>query len=131
MSRRSGVVVLVLLIPLLVILPGINKFAYPFGSEFSDLSISHYPNLVFLRQSLADGYGFPLWSNTILSGFPFAANPLSGLWYPPGWLLFALPLPLGFNLLVMMHMLWGGWGCICCCATPGANAASFGGCTGI
>jgi hypothetical protein len=99
-----------LTIPLTILLPGLNDFVYPLGSQYSDLTISHYPNLIFLRQSLAAGDGIPLWSNTILSGYPFAANPLSGLWYPPGWLLVVLPLPIGFNFLVMLHMLWGGLG---------------------
>jgi hypothetical protein len=110
MIRRSVIVILMLLIPLLLFLPGISGFVYPYGSAFSDLSISHFPNLVYLKQSLADGNGIPLWSNTILSGFPFAANPLSGLWYPPGWLLLVMPLPLGFNLMVILHMFWGGLG---------------------
>jgi hypothetical protein len=108
--RRSLFVLALLLIPLFILLPGINDFAYPLGSSYSDIAISHYPNLIFLRESLADGGGIPFWSNTILSGYPFAANPLSGLWYPPGWLLLLLPLPLGINLLVMLHLLWGGVG---------------------
>jgi hypothetical protein len=45
-----------------------------------------------------------------LSGYPFAANPLSGLWYPPGWLALLLPLPLGFNLLIGLHLLLGAVG---------------------
>jgi hypothetical protein len=110
MIRRRVIVILLLLIPLLLFLPGVSDFIYPYRSGFSDLSISHLPNLVYLKQSLADGNGIPLWSNTILSGFPFAANPLSGLWYPPGWLLIVMPLPLGFNLLVILHMFWGGLG---------------------
>jgi hypothetical protein len=108
--RRILFVLALLLIPLFILLPGINDFAYPLGSSYSDIAISHYPNLIFLRESLADGGGIPFWSNTILSGYPFAANPLSGLWYPPGWLLLLLPLPLGINLLVMLHLLWGGVG---------------------
>jgi hypothetical protein len=108
--RRILFVLALLLIPLFILLPGINDFAYPLGSSYSDIAISHYPNLIFLRESLAVGGGIPFWSNTILSGYPFAANPLSGLWYPPGWLLLLLPLPLGINLLVMLHLLWGGVG---------------------
>jgi hypothetical protein len=48
-----------------------------------------------------------------LSGYPFAANPLSGLWYPPGWLLLLLPIPMGFNLLILLHLFWGGIGMYC------------------
>jgi hypothetical protein len=77
---------------------------------YSDAAISHYPNAIYLRQALQAWHNLPLWSPTILSGFPFAANPLTSLFYPPAWLAVLLPLPLGFNLLVMIHLLWAGIG---------------------
>jgi hypothetical protein len=99
------------LLPVLILLPGLNAFPYPPTPEaYSDLAITHYPNAVYLKQALSAWHSLPLWSYTILSGYPFAANPLSGLWYPPGWLVVPLPLPLGFNLLVILHLLWGGIG---------------------
>ena len=52
----------------------------------------------------------PLWSNTILSGYPFAANPLSGLHYPLGWPGLLLPLPFGLNLTAVLHLFLGGVG---------------------
>ncbi|MCJ7623168.1 MAG: YfhO family protein [Anaerolineaceae bacterium] len=48
-----------------------------------------------------------------MSGYPFAANPLSGLWYPPGWLLLLSPLPLGINILILLHLFGGGLGMYC------------------
>jgi hypothetical protein len=74
------------------------------------MTLAHYPYAVYLRQALLTEQRLPLWSPLILSGSPFAANPLSGLWYPPGWLALLCPLPLGFNLLVLLHLLWGGLG---------------------
>lgn len=40
----------------------------------------------------------------IMSGYPFAGDPLSGLWYPPGWLALLFPLPLGINLVTWLHI---------------------------
>ena len=74
------------------------------------MALAHYPYAVYLRQAVLVEHRLPLWSPLILSGAPFAANPLSGLWYPPGWLALLFPLPLGFNLLVLLHLLWGGLG---------------------
>ncbi len=100
-----------LVLPFLLLLPSLNLFPYPAsGSQFSDLAISHYPNALFLKESLLTHKQIPLWSSTILSGYPFAANPLSGLWYPPGWLIIFMPLPLGFNLLIGIHLIFGGFG---------------------
>jgi hypothetical protein len=100
-----------LCLSLLFILPCILSFPYPSAeAPYSDISISHFPNAIFLRHSILKWHTIPLWSPTILSGYPFAANPLSGLWYPPGWIALLLPLPFGFNFMVMMHLLWGGVG---------------------
>jgi len=104
-------VALLLVIPLLLLLPAMFSFPYPAGNAyFSDLVITHYPNAIFLRESILASGEIPLWSTSILGGYPFAANPLSGLWYPPGWLALLLPLPLGFNLLIAFHLVLGGYG---------------------
>ena len=79
-------------------------------ARFSDLLISHWPNAEYLRRMLFEFHQFPLWNPSILGGAPFAADPLSGLWYPPNWLTVALPLPLAFNLLLILHLAWAGWG---------------------
>ena len=95
---------------MMVLIPGLNSFAYPPGGEYSDITVSHYPNAIYLRNAIMENHTIPLWSSSILSGYPFAANPLSGLWYPPGWMALLLPLPLGFNLLILLHLFWGGLG---------------------
>jgi hypothetical protein len=82
----------------------------PPHSPFSDLLITHWPNAEFLRRSLFQFHQLPLWNPSILGGAPFAADPLAGLWYPPNWLAVILPLPFAFNVLLMLHLAWGGWG---------------------
>ncbi len=110
-ARQRWLAGFLFLIPLLVILPHLNTFPYPpHPGAFSDLVVTHYPNAYFLRQALIENRSVPLWSPTILSGYPFAANPLSGLMYPPGWLALLLPLPLGMNLLAAFHLMLGGVG---------------------
>jgi hypothetical protein len=107
----SKITLLLLAIPLLILISNYNSFPYPTsGSPYSDITISHYPNHIYLRDSLTDFGEIPLWSSTILSGYPFFANPLSGLMYPFGWLGLIIPLPLGFNLLITLHLIWGGLG---------------------
>jgi hypothetical protein len=102
-----------LLLPALL-LPALNTYPYPSPqSEFSDITITHEPYALFLRQTIIEDHQIPLWDPSILSGSPFFANPLSGLYYPPGWLALLLPLPLGFNLLVLAHLLLGGLGAYC------------------
>lgn len=100
----------VLVLPVLVLLPHLGEFPFQPGAAYSDLLVSHYPNALFLQRVILAWKTIPLWSPTILSGYPFAANPLSGVFYLPGWLALLLPLPLGFNLVVILHLLWGGAG---------------------
>lgn len=102
-----------LLLPLILLIPSLHAFPYPPApGAYSDLALAHYPNAVYLRRMILEGFRVPLWSPLILSGSPFAANPLSGLWYPPGWLALFFPLPFGFNLLIALHLLWGGLGMV-------------------
>ena len=99
-----------LLLILLFVIPGISGFPYPSAeAQYTDIAISHYPNAIYLKETLRSG-NLPWWSPAILSGYPFAANPLAGLWYPLGWLALLFPLPLGFNVLIILHLLWGGLG---------------------
>jgi hypothetical protein len=90
--------------------PAPGGFLYRPNSDYSDLTITHWPNALFIRRSLATWGQVPLWRHLILGGEPFAANPLSGLWYPPNLLLLVLPLSFAFNLLFVLHTAWAGWG---------------------
>lgn len=90
-------------------------------NPYSDLTITHWPNALFIRQSLATWGQVPLWRPLILGGEPFAANPLSGLWYPPNLLLLLLPLTPAFNLLFVLHAAWAGWGGYRLARTTGAS----------
>ncbi len=91
-------------------LPHLGEFVYPFGSRYSDLVISHYSNLMFLKTAISKYHQIPFWSDSILSGYPFAADPLSGLWYLPTWAAVFTPAPFGINLLVLGHLIFGGVG---------------------
>ncbi|MFO8037175.1 MAG: YfhO family protein [Anaerolineales bacterium] len=111
-SQRNWLTYWPFLIPLFIYLPGILGWI-PFSSpnaEYTDLLISHYPNAAYLKRALLEFHQIPLWSPTILSGYPFAANPLSGLWYPLGWPALLFPLPQGLSVLLALHALWGGVG---------------------
>ncbi len=128
--RDSRVAGLLLLLPFLVILPNLDTFPYPrYTGAYSDITVSHYPNAYFLRQELLAHRPIPLWSPTILSGYPFIANPLSGLLYPPGWLGLLLPIPAGFHVVIALHLVLGGVGMLRLLRAEGMSypAALFGG----
>ncbi len=98
--------VLVLFAPAL---PQPDAFLYPTFSSYSDLTVIHWPK-AFLMAQTWQTRALPLWTPANLSGMPLAANQLAMRFYPPAWLLVLLPLGLGFNLLFVFHLFWGGLG---------------------
>lgn len=83
-----------------------DTLIYPAHAQYSDLTITHWPAFAYTRDQLQATGQIPLWRTSILSGTPFAADPLSGLFYPPHWMAFmpAVPLSLAFNLLMLFHL---------------------------
>ncbi len=111
-----------LLLPVIFLLQAPNGFPYPsHEAVYSDISISHYPNLVYLKRALTEYRMIPWWNPGIYSGTPTAGNPLVGLWYPGGWLALLFPLPLGINLAAGLHLLWGGIGMVLLLAESGID----------
>ncbi len=110
--RGKVFLLLVLSLPLVIFLPGMQGFFYPAKSLYSDVAVSHYPNIRLIQDALGNWGVIPTWSEAILSGYPFIADPLSGIWYPPGMILWLLPLPFGINLLILFHLFFGGTGMV-------------------
>ena len=75
------------------------------GSNFfiRDLYRYHYPMKRAVRDTIAQGE-FPYWNRAFASGQPMAANPAYEIFYPPQWLIFAGPYPLGFALHILLHI---------------------------
>lgn len=116
-SRRMGALVpylLLLFLALCLLYPAVLRptwWLWKPNAPHSDLAVTHWPNAHFTRHVLWEKGRFPLWRPTIMSGTPFAANPLAGLYYPPNWLFLftaALPLGLGFNLSAVLHLWLAG-----------------------
>jgi hypothetical protein len=104
------ILLIVFLLLNFVFIINLNDFIFLGSSKFSDIPITHYPNLILIQNSIKQYQQFPLWSNLIFSGYPFSANPLSGLWYFPGWIALSMPLPAGINISLLLHLLIGLFG---------------------
>jgi hypothetical protein len=102
---------LILILSSLFFLPAIahpNDLIYPPAGGYTDLTITHWPNAFFIAQTVREYGQLPLWRPLIMSGTPFAGNPLSGLFYPFNWLFVALPLVPTFNALFILHVFIAG-----------------------
>ena len=112
--HRSLFIVPLFIVSLLLLWPVVRHpgwWIWKPGAEHSDLAVTHWPNAHFTRQALWNEGRFPLWRPAIMSGTPFAANPLAGLYYPPNWFFLFLPwlsLEAGVNLSMWVHLWLAG-----------------------
>ncbi|MBN2555404.1 MAG: hypothetical protein JXA97_05645 [Anaerolineales bacterium] len=101
------------MLALLFLFPLLRKpagFAFFPGLNYSDLAITHWPNAALIKHAITTWKQVPLWNPLIYAGAPFAADPLSGLWYLPLWLTQIIPITIAFNLLFAAHLTGAGWG---------------------
>jgi hypothetical protein len=105
---------------------------YAPGAAYSDLTVTFWPNMWFLAESLRQYGQIPLWRPLIMGGAPFVGNPQSALFYPPNWLFLFLPVTRTFHLLIGLHLLGAGaamYGlvrCSYCCSRFAAVVAAIG-----
>ncbi len=52
----------------------------------------------------------PLWNPWLGMGAPLLANYQSALFYPPNWILLVTDIAWGQTLLVLLHLIWAGFG---------------------
>lgn len=74
----------------------------------------HRDYFVPLRETTAEalrGLQLPLWNALSGSGEPWLANPQTGVFYPPAWIVAAFPFELGYVLFLVFHLalLGIGW----------------------
>jgi hypothetical protein len=67
-----------------------------------DIAAFHLP-LRFAFRELA-AFGLPLWNPWLHGGQPLVSNPSYGAFYPPSWLVFAVPPYYAMSLLAMLHV---------------------------
>lgn len=74
--------------------------SYTFGH---DLGIN-WNYWYYIKKSFWEFGQVPLWNNYLLSGYPLASSNVAALFYPFNYLLLILPLKIGFNILVLLHV---------------------------
>jgi hypothetical protein len=67
------------------------------------------PWVSLVRAALREGR-LPLWDASTWGGYPFFANPQVGLFYPPAWLAFLLPVRFGLGAYAAFHLWLAGMG---------------------
>jgi hypothetical protein len=67
-----------------------------------DIAAFHLP-LRFAFRELA-AFGLPLWNPWLHGGQPLLSNPSYGAFYPPSWLIFAVPPYYALSLLALLHV---------------------------
>jgi hypothetical protein len=66
-----------------------------------DIALFHLPLRASFRELAA--FGLPGWNPWLHGGQPVLSNPSYGSFYPPGWLVFAVPPHYALSLLAVLH----------------------------
>jgi hypothetical protein len=66
-----------------------------------DISLFHLPLRAAFRELAS--HGLPTWNPWLNGGQPLLSNPSYGAFYPPSWLVFAVPPQYLFSLLAFLH----------------------------
>lgn len=72
-------------------------------------TLQFYPWREFAFAELRAGR-LPAWNPYLGAGAPLLANYQAAIFYPPNWLMLALPGPLAMSLGALLHILWAGAG---------------------
>jgi len=104
--HRLGVGLLLLAAPP-VILAGAWRMAGV--SAIEDDLLYYLPCRAFLGQSLRQGH-WPWWNPYVWLGYPLAADPQAGFWYPFTYLFALLPATLAYPVSICLHFSLAGWG---------------------
>lgn len=107
----AGAAALTLLLSGMALIPP-GSLPYPPNSTYSDAQVSHWPNAFLLRQTVLVHHEWPFWNPLRMLGEPFAANPLSKVYYPPQWLVLLIPPTAHLDLLIYLHLAWLGAGMV-------------------
>ncbi len=100
------------LLLIFLILIGFRYTSLPYnpGADFSDSTISRWPDALHFQRSVRDHHTLPLWNPHLMAGQPFAANPGTKVWYPLTWLLLIWDAAFHINIMIAFHLWWGGMG---------------------
>jgi hypothetical protein len=118
------------LLAVLVLVPFWDLLWLPADQSIAgnDLGFMFFEWWRFGAESLRQGT-LPLWNPYIFAGIPFLANPQPAFFYPPVWLVLALPLARVATLLFLFHFWVAGVGMYAWLRAEGADrwGAFFGG----
>ena len=79
------------------------------ASALEDDLLYYLPIRAYIGERVAAGE-FPLWNPLVGMGTSIAADPQSGLWYPPTYLFAVLPARVAYPLNIILHFALAGWG---------------------
>ena len=125
-SHRSSLVLIALLPLILFAVPLVKREVFTFRDHFDYFQ----PLRFFTAEELRAGR-LPLWNPYNASGEPWLANPQTGVFYPPCWLIVLMPFATAYMLFLLFHLLVLGWGAYLLFARRASSEAALVGATAL
>ncbi|UCD27474.1 MAG: YfhO family protein [Planctomycetota bacterium] len=104
--RRLLVSSLIVVLPVVIL---VGAWRLGGASAIEDDLIYYLPIRQYIGQQIRAG-DFPLWNPLVGMGTSIAADPQSGLWYPPTYLFALLPPLLAYPVTIILHFALAGGG---------------------
>ncbi|MBV8517976.1 MAG: hypothetical protein JO197_11305 [Acidobacteria bacterium] len=89
--------------------------------------LDYFQPLRFFTASELRAGRIPYWNPYNASGEPWLANPQTGVFYPPAWLLVVLPFATAYMLFLLLHVLLLGLGAYLFFARKASQGAALAG----
>ncbi len=106
MKKPAWRAIIVLLAALAPFVPMLVRGEVPSFRDHRDFFV---PLRAATAEALRSGE-LPLWNALSASGEPWLANPQTGVFYPPAWLVAVLPFEIGYVLFLALHLAIAGLG---------------------
>ncbi len=106
MNRSRGAALIVILAAIVPLAPILLKGELPSFRDHEDYFV---PMRAFTADAIRGGE-IPLWNPLNGSGEPWLANPQTGVFYPPTWIMAILPFESGYVVFLMFHLVLLGLG---------------------
>lgn len=115
MNKDDGSALIILLgLAVGLFLPFILQSPTPYifaESELgTDLPREIIPLAAYIKNTIAATNILPLWRTYLLSGAPLIGHPVAPVFYPPNWIILAIPIPMALIVLAVTHIFWMGFG---------------------
>ena len=103
--------------------PTVDRARVVDATPGNDLTRQFWPLHLYVSQTISQTGHLPEWDDRGFGGRPLVGNPQAGLFYPPVWLCWLVPVPATLCWITLGHLCWASLGMCRLAQTLGLSEA--------